>query len=333
MKKVLVTGAAGYIGSHTVVNLLKDGYVVIGLDNFYNSSKETIGNIEKIAGREFSFYETDILDYDSLKGIFRQNEIDAVIHFAARKSVPESVSQPLTYYENNVIGTMNLLKCMKEHQVCKLIYSSSATVYGYSSAVPYTEDTSLSATNPYGRTKLICEQILNDFAHANPDMKVIILRYFNPIGADSSGLLLDSPLGTPSNIMPILCNVALGKQAVFEICGDDYDTPDGSCVRDYVHVSDIADGHIKAMEYIDNIHGTRVYNLGNGKPVSVFELVKTFERVNHLQLPSRVTVRRPGDAPISYAFVKRAERELGWTAKKTLEEMCIDSLNAARKHI
>lgn len=330
MKKVLVTGATGYIGSHTVTNLLKEGYEVLGLDNYCNSQRETVESIKQITGKEFTCLEVDITDYSKLNEVFRENEISSIIHFAALKSVPESVSSPLEYYDNNVVGTLNLLKCMNEHKVSNLIYSSSATVYGNSRAVPYSEDAKLSATNPYGRTKLICEEILKDFSLAYPHLKFIILRYFNPIGADSSGLLADRPIGPPSNIMPNLCNVAIGKQEIFEICGDDYDTPDGSGMRDYVHVSDIADGHIKAMEFIDKINGTRVYNLGSGKPISVIELVNTFETVNNIKIPTRITKRRDGDVAISYADISLATKELGWTAKKSIQDMCAHSYKAAK---
>lgn len=331
MSKILVTGAAGYIGSHTVTNLLRAGYEVIGLDNYCNSNKDTVQRIISITGKEFKCYDVDITDYCKLDEIFQDNEIGSIIHFAALKSVPVSVTSPLEYYDTNVVGTLNLLKCMREHKVNNIIYSSSATVYGYSRAVPYSEDAELSATNPYGRTKLICEQILKDFSHAYTNNKIIILRYFNPIGADSSGLLADSPIGTPLNIMPNICNVAIRKQKVLDVCGDDYDTPDGSCVRDYVHVSDIADGHIKAMEFIDRIDGAKIYNLGSGKPISVFELIKTFENVNKVTIQTEITPRRDGDVAISYADVSHTAKEIGWTAKRSIADMCSDSYKAALK--
>ncbi|HBL84295.1 MAG: UDP-glucose 4-epimerase GalE [Clostridiales bacterium GWF2_38_85] len=322
---ILVTGATGYIGSHVVISLLRSGNNVIGLDNLCNSNIDVVSKIKQITKLDFNFYNIDITDITKLKAIFENSKIDIVMHFAALKSVPESVEEPLSYYKNNIIGIINLLECMKDYNIKKIIFSSSATVYDENSSIPYSEENPLNAINPYGRTKLISEQIITDYSRANKDMKAIIFRYFNPIGADSSGLLADSPKGQIHNIMINICSTALKRLPSLDIYGDDYDTPDGSCVRDYVHISDIADGHIQAMELIDNINETKIYNLGSGKPISVFELLKEFEKATSIPIPYVIKPRRPGDVAISYADIHRAKRELKWKPRKTINDMCLDS--------
>lgn len=322
---VLVTGATGYIGSHVVVSLLRSGYNVIGVDNLCNSSIDVVDKIKQITNSDFTFYNVDTTDIKELKAIFENNNIDIVMHFAALKSVSESVEEPLSYYRNNIVGIINLLECMKACEVKKIIFSSSATVYDENSSIPYSEENPLNAINPYGRTKLFSEQIITDYSKANKGTKAIILRYFNPIGADSSGLLTDSPKGQMYNIMFNICNTALKLLPSLEIYGDDYNTPDGSCVRDYVHVLDIADGYIQAMKAIDNIDETKIYNLGSGKPISVFELLKEFEKATSIYIPYIMKPRRPGDVAISYADIHQAKNELGWIPRKTIHEMCFDS--------
>ncbi len=325
--KILVTGATGYIGSHTCVGLLKNGYEVIGIDNFSNSEPSIINKIKRITGKEFLFYECDLRIKEQVNYIFEENKIDAVIHFAASKSVPESVEKPLLYYHNNILSTMNLLEVMKQHNVKKLVFSSSATVYGINNAAPLTEDMPLSATNPYGWTKVMIEQMLSDYAISDQEVKVAILRYFNPIGADSSGFIGDKPKGIPSNLMPYLCLAAVGKLPSVKICGTDYPTKDGTGVRDYIHITDLAEGHRKALERLEYMSGAEAYNLGTGIGYSVLELIDTFEKVSGLQLKQELQDRRPGDVSEVFADVRKAEKKLGWKAKLTLKDMCRDSYN------
>lgn len=330
--KILVTGGAGYIGSHTCVALLKNGYDITILDNFCNSDPKVIDIIKHITGKEFSCYACDLLDYNEVDRVFQENEFYAVIHFAGLKSVPESVEKPVQYYENNITGTLNLLKAMNHYRVKKMVFSSSATVYGINNQVPYKEDMPLSATNPYGWTKVMIEQILGDTARAEEEMSIIQLRYFNPIGADSSGLIGEKPEGIPNNLMPYICQTAIGKLPYLKVCGTDFPTTDGTGVRDYIHVCDLASGHLRALEKLEKIKGAKAYNLGTGKGTSVLELVEAFEKVSGIKIKKVISERRPGDIAESYADVSKAEMELGWRAKYTIDEMCHDSWNYIRKN-
>ncbi len=322
---ILITGGTGYIGSHTCIELLDNGYEVVIADNFCNSKPAVIDSIKKITGKTMKSYECDIRQIEQLEKIFQENKIDGVIHFAALKCVPESIENPLEYYENNVSGTLNLLKSMKKYKIPYLVFSSSATVYGTKNAPPYKEDMPLMATNPYGYTKIMVEQMIKDFTNTNKTYKAAILRYFNPIGAHKSGLIGENPEGIPNNLMPYICQTAALKRPFVKICGVDYATKDGTGIRDYIHVCDLANGHVKALEKLQEITGTEIYNLGSGQGTSVFELIHTFERVNNLKLEQRIEGRRPGDTALSYADVGKAERELHWIPKLGVEEMCLDS--------
>ena len=326
--KVLVTGGAGYIGSHTCVELLNIGKEIVIVDNLSNSKIESIDKIKKITGKDFEFYQTDILDEEGLDKIFTENEIDSVIHFAGLKAVGESVAKPIEYYTNNVAGTLTLLKVMKKHNVNKMVFSSSATVYGDPARVPITEDMPLSTTNPYGATKLMIEDILRDVCKADKEFKVIILRYFNPIGAHESGLIGEDPNGIPNNLMPYISKVAAGKLQELSIFGNDYETVDGTGVRDYIHVVDLAKGHLKALEKLDkDARGALVYNLGTGNGVSVLQMVTTFMNINGVEVKYKFVDRRPGDIAMCYADATKALNELNWKAEKTLEDMLKDSWN------
>ena len=325
--RILVTGAAGYIGSHTCVGLLKSGYDVVAIDNFSNSDSSVISKMKQITGKEICFYECDLRRKEEVNDIFEENRIDAVIHFAASKSVPESVGEPLLYYHNNLLSTINLLELIKQHRVKRLVFSSSATVYGIKNTVPLTEEMPLSATNPYGWTKVMNEQIIKDYTLTDKDMRVAILRYFNPIGADPSGLIGDKPKGIPSNLMPYLCMASVGKLPSVKIYGTDYPTKDGTGVRDYIHIVDVVEGHLKALEKLDRINGAQPFNLGTGKGITVLELLDTFEKVTGLQVKREFKNRRPGDISEIYADVSKAESELEWKAKHSLEDMCRDSYN------
>lgn len=329
--KILITGGAGYIGSHTCVHFLKNGYDIVVLDNFCNSDRKVIDLIKKITNKEFKCYECDLRNKEQIRTIFEENDIDAVIHFAALKSVPESVENPLKYYENNISGTLNLLDSIKKSKVKRIVFSSSATVYGMNNIVPYNEEMPLSATNPYGWTKVMMEQILRDFAAANEEMKVAILRYFNPIGGEPSGLIGERPEGIPSNLMPYICQTAIGKLPFLKVCGTDFETKDGTGVRDYIHVCDIANGHLKALEKLNVLNGVEVYNLGTGKGTSVLELITTFEKVTGIHMKRVDWERRPGDISESYADVNKAKNELGWEPMFTLDDMCVDSWNYIRR--
>lgn len=322
---ILVTGGAGYIGSHTTVELLATGHEVIILDDFSNSSPKVLDRLKTITGKNIAFYEGSILDKPFLNKIFKENNIEAVIHFAAFKAVGESVKEPLKYYHNNIAGTISLLEVMAENKVKNIVFSSSATVYGMNNISPLTEDMPTSATNPYGYTKVMMEQILNDVAFANKEWSVTNLRYFNPIGAHESGLIGEAPNGVPNNIMPYITQVAVGKLQEFSIFGDNYDTPDGTGVRDYVHVIDLAKGHVLALK--DNLAttGSHVYNLGAGQGYSVLDLVKTFEKENNVTIPYTIKPRRAGDIATCYANSNKAKEVLGWTAQKTLADMVRDS--------
>ena len=322
---ILVTGGAGYIGSHTTVELLTAGYEVIILDDFSNSSPKVLDRLKTITGKNIAFYEGSILNKPFLNKIFKENNIEAVIHFAAFKAVGESVKEPLKYYHNNITGTISLLEVMAENKVKNIVFSSSATVYGMNNISPLTEDMLTSATNPYGYTKVMMEQILNDVAFADKEWSVTNLCYFNPIGAHESGLIGEAPNGVPNNIMPYITQVAVGKLQELSIFGDDYDTPDGTGVRDYIHVIDLAKGHVLALK--DNLAttGSHVYNLGAGKGYSVLDLVKTFEKENGVTIPYTIKPRRAGDIATCYANSNKAKEVLGWTVQKTLADMVRDS--------
>lgn len=322
---ILVTGGAGYIGSHTTVELLAAGHEVIILDDFSNSSPKVLDRLKTITGKNIAFYEGSILNKPFLNKIFKENDIEAIIHFAAFKAVGESVKEPLKYYHNNIAGTISLLEVMTENKVKNIVFSSSATVYGMNNISPLTEDMLTSATNPYGYTKVMMEQILNDVAFADKEWSVTNLRYFNPIGAHESGLIGEAPNGVPNNIMPYITQVAVGKLQELSIFGDDYDTSDGTGVRDYIHVIDLAKGHVLALK--DNLAttGSHVYNLGAGKGYSVLDLVKTFEKENDVTIPYTIKPRRAGDIATCYANSNKAKEVLGWTAQKTLADMVRDS--------
>lgn len=322
---VLVTGGAGYIGSHTVLELLNENHNVIVVDNLSNSSEEALRRVEKITGKPPVFYEEDLLNKQAIDQIFEAHKIDSVIHFAGYKAVGESVEQPLKYYENNITSTLILCEMMKKHGVKDIVFSSSATVYGDPHEVPITEDFPLSATNPYGRTKLFIEYILKDLHVADNSWNIALLRYFNPVGAHKSGLIGEDPNDIPNNLMPYISQVAVGKLKQLSVFGDDYPTPDGTGVRDYIHVVDLAIGHLKALEKLASNPGLVVYNLGTGKGSSVLDMVKAFEKASGKEVPYKIAPRRPGDIAACYADPSKAENELGWTAKRGIEEMCEDT--------
>lgn len=325
---ILVTGGSGYIGSHTVVELLNADYEVVVIDNLSNSSRKSLERVKEITGKEVKFYQTDIRDEEGLKKVFENEKIDSCIHFAGLKAVGESVSKPWKYYDNNITGTLTLLKVMNEYNVKKIVFSSSATVYGKPAFVPITEDCPMGEiTNPYGQTKRMLEIILSDMAKADPEWTVILLRYFNPIGAHESGKIGESPNGIPNNLMPYITQVAVGKREELGVFGNDYDTPDGTCIRDYIHVVDLAIGHVKAIKKIDSISGVEIYNLGTGNGYSVLDMVKNFEKANNVKIPYSIKARRPGDIDENYASSRKAFEELGWKAERGIEEMCRDSWN------
>lgn len=323
--KILVTGGAGYIGSHTCVELLKEGCEVVIVDNLANSSHKAVDIVQDITGKELTFYQTDILNKEELETIFEKEQVDAVIHFAGYKAVGESVAKPLEYYRNNVIGTIVLCETMKKFNVKNLVFSSSATVYGAPKTVPIREDFPLSTTNPYGTSKLMIERILEDLQVAEPEWNIILLRYFNPVGAHESGRIGEDPKGIPNNLVPYITQVAVGKRDLLSVYGDDYDTPDGTGVRDYLHVVDLATGHVRAIEKLKDKKGLSIYNLGTGIGYSVLEMVETFRKVTGKEIPYQIVSRRPGDIATCYADVSKAKEELHWEAKKTLKEMCEDS--------
>lgn len=322
---VLVTGGAGYIGSHTCVQLIKAGFGVVVADNLSNSKEEAIKRIEKITGQRLSFYNADMCDRSAVQNIFEKEKIDAVIHFAGYKAVGESVSIPLSYYDNNIQSAIVVLETMQKYGVKNFVFSSSATVYGLPKSVPIREDFPLSATNPYGQTKLMIEQILKDLHKADPSMNIAILRYFNPVGAHESGLMGEDPNGIPNNLVPYITQVAVGKLKCLRVFGNDYDTKDGTGVRDYIHVVDLADGHIAALRKLEENCGLVIYNLGTGTGYSVLEMVHTFEKVSGRKIPYEIAPRRPGDIAQCYADPAKAKKELGWEAKLSLEKMCEDS--------
>ena len=332
--KVLVTGGCGYIGSHTCVELINNGYEVIVVDNLANSKRDVIDKIKSITGKDVLFYEYDLCNKDNVRKIFKENpDIEAVLHFAGLKAVGESVSLPIKYYENNLISTLSLVDVMQEYNCNKLVFSSSATVYGDPVKLPITEEQLVGGTtNPYGTTKYFIERILKDVCIANPNFKVALLRYFNPIGAHSSGLIGENPNGIPNNLMPYIIKVATKELPILNVFGDDYETKDGTGVRDYIHVVDLAKGHIKALEHLDAINSVCIYNLGTGNGFSVLELINTFERVNNIKVNYHIVDRRPGDIAECYADPTKAKEELGWVAEKTIEDMCKDAYNFVIKN-
>ena len=333
-KKILLLGGAGYIGSHTAVELLNAGYEVVVVDNYSNSCEESLHRVEKITGKKLAgIYEANVCDKEALEKVFSEHKIDACIQFAGLKAVGESVQKPIEYYRNNIDSTLTLIETMKKFNVNNIIFSSSATVYGEENKVPYTEEMYRGrCTNPYGWTKFMLEQILQDAAFANKDLSVILLRYFNPIGAHESGLIGEDPQGIPNNLMPYISQVAVGKREKLTIFGNDYPTPDGTCRRDYIHVVDLAKGHVKACDYIFGMKGVEIFNLGTGTPYSVTEIVTTFEKVNNLKLNYVYGPRRAGDLAESYANSDKALKVLGWKTEKTLEDMCRDSWNWQKKN-
>jgi len=323
---ILVTGGAGYIGSHTVIELQNAGMEVVVLDNLCNSSRESLKRVEKITGKPVKFYEVDIKDAAGLNKVFENEDIDSCIHFAGLKAVGESVEKPLEYYTNNISGSLVLFDVMRKHNVKNIVFSSSATVYGTPKFVPITEDCPKGEiTNPYGQTKGMLEQILTDMQKADPEWNVIILRYFNPIGAHKSGTIGENPNGIPNNLMPYITQVAVGKLKSLGIFGNDYDTPDGTGVRDYIHVVDLAIGHVNAINKLNEKPGLKIYNLGTGKGYSVLDIVKNFEEASGVKIPYVIKARRAGDIATCYSDATKAKEELGWTAKRDLHEMCEDS--------
>ena len=329
--KILVTGGCGFIGSHTVVELLNRDYEVVIVDNLYNSQIDVLDKIKTITNKEVVFYEDDCCDREAIRKIFSEHKIDAVIHFAGYKAVGESVAKPLMYYRNNIDSTLVLLETMKEYGCHKIVFSSSATVYGDPASLPIKEDFPLSTTNPYGTTKLYIEGILRDVAFADKEVGVVLLRYFNPIGAHESGLLGENPNDIPNNLMPYVMKVASGDLPRVNVFGNDYDTVDGTGVRDYIHVVDLAIGHIKAIEKIKDETGVLTYNLGTGKGTSVLQLIETTARVNNIEIPYVIAPRRPGDIATNYADPAKAKEELGWEATKSVEDMCRDAYNFVKK--
>jgi len=322
---ILVTGGAGYIGSHTLVQLIEHSFSPVIFDNFSNSSPESIRRVEQITGQTIPVVEGDIRSQNDLRRVFEAYEIESVIHFAGLKAVGESVAQPLRYYDNNVYGTLQLLEVMREYDCKQIVFSSSATVYGDPATVPITEDFPLSATNPYGRSKLMIEEILRDLYISDTTWKIILLRYFNPVGAHPSGLIGEDPDGIPNNLMPYITQTAVGQLACLSVFGNDYDTPDGTGVRDYIHVVDLAEGHIKALEKIDQIDEVLAVNLGTGQGYSVLEMVKAFEKASGKEVPYCIAPRRPGDIASCYADPTRAREVLGWEAQYGIEKMCEDA--------
>ncbi|MFJ7747164.1 UDP-glucose 4-epimerase GalE [Peribacillus sp. NPDC097295] len=323
--EILITGGAGFIGSHTCVELLNEGYEIIVVDNFSNSKPESLKRVSKLTGKLIKFYQIDLLKQDLLEKVFQDNQIEAVIHFAGLKAVGESVNFPLKYYENNITSTIILCELMQKYKVKKLVFSSSATVYGMPEKVPISEGSPLKALNPYGRTKLMIEEILQDLYFSDTEWRISILRYFNPIGAHESGEIGEDPNGIPNNLMPYITKVAVGQLEELQIYGKDYSTIDGTGVRDYIHVVDLAQGHVLALDKIKKSTGIHIFNLGTGKGYSVLEVVSAFETATGVKIPFKITQPRSGDAAICYANPLKAEKELNWIAKKTIHDMCEDS--------
>lgn len=332
MKNILVTGGTGFIGSHTTLELLQNGYNVVVIDNLSNSKIDSIKRVEKITGKTIDFYQVDLLDKQALEEIFNAYSFSAVIHFAALKAVGESVEKPLLYYKNNITATINLCETMQKADVKNIVFSSSATVYGDATQSPLSEDSSLGAVNPYGQTKLTVEYLLKDLHTSDTAWNVALLRYFNPVGAHESGMIGEDPGGEPNNLMPYITQVAVGKLDKLRVFGNDYPTRDGTGERDYIHVVDLAIGHLKALEKLSENPGLVVYNLGTGSGSTVLELVQTFEEVNGVPIPYEIAPRRDGDAATCYADPSKAEKELDWKAKRGLKEMCRDSWNWQKKN-
>lgn len=333
--RILLAGGAGYIGAHTALALTKAGHEVLVVDNYINSSEEPIRRVSELVGKQIPCYELDVRNEKDLVTLIKQESVEGIIHFAGLKAVGESVQKPLEYYRNNLDTTLSIIEAMKEANITKLIFSSSATVYGEGNLPPYTEDMKRGGcSNPYGWTKYMIEQILIDVSKAIDNLSVILLRYFNPIGAHESGRIGEDPTGVPTNLMPYITQVAVGKLKKLTIFGDDYETPDGTCLRDYIHVMDLAEGHVKAIEYLANhkINGTEIFNLGTGIPYSVKEIVETFEDTTNTHINHVFGQRRPGDLPVAYACADKARSVLGWTAKRNLRTMCRDSWNWQEKN-
>ena len=329
---ILITGGAGYIGSHTCVEMLAAGYDIVVVDNYCNSKPESLARVRRLSGRDFPVYECDIRDKKNLDKVFKENKIEAVIHFAALKAVGESSQKPVEYYDNNISGTISLVEVMRENGCKKFVFSSSATVYGDKNPVPFVETMPTGkATNPYGTTKIMMETVLTDVAAADSEWHVVLLRYFNPVGAHPSGLIGESPK-QPNNLMPYIAQVAVGKRPYLSVFGDDYETPDGTGVRDYIHVVDLAKGHVRAVDYVLSHNGVEIFNLGTGNGTSVLELVSEFEKVNGVKVPCKIGPRRPGDVPFSYANADKAERILGWKAQYNVADMCRDAWNWQSKN-
>ncbi len=324
---ILITGGAGYIGSHTMVELLNAGRELVVVDNFLNSKPEALERVKKITGKDFKFYEVDLLDYEALDKVFYENEIDSCIHFAGLKAVGESCSKPLWYYHNNITGTLNLCDIMQNHGAKRIVFSSSATVYGKPASVPITEDFPLSTTNPYGETKLMIERILSDLYAADNEWSISILRYFNPIGAHKSGLIGEDPQGIPNNLLPFITQVASGKRECLSVFGNDYNTPDGTGVRDYIHVVDLAKAHLKAIERAETVTGVEHFNVGTGVGYSVLEIIKAYEKATGIAINYKIVDRRLGDIDECYANPTKAYEVLGWRAENNIEDMCRDSYN------
>jgi UDP-glucose 4-epimerase len=322
---ILVTGGAGYIGSHTCVELLEKGYDIIVVDNFSNSKPESLKRVAELTGRDFKTFTADLLDRESLDNIFAENKIEAVIHLAGLKAVGESMMFPLSYYQHNIMGTINLCEVMKKYKVKKIVFSSSATVYGFMEQVPISEEAKLGAVNPYGRTKQMIEEILGDLFRSDETWSIALLRYFNPIGAHESGRIGEDPNGIPNNLLPYISQVAVGKMESLNVYGNDYETVDGTGVRDYIHVVDLAVGHIKALEKVQSTSGINAYNLGTGRGYSVLEIVKAFEKASSQSIPYTIEARRPGDIGTCYANPTKAKEQLGFEAKRDIEDMCGDA--------
>lgn len=329
--RILVTGGMGYIGSHTVVELLNNGDEVIIIDNLVNSSEKVLENIRQITKKDAKFYNFDLRNKSLLQAVFAENQIDAVIHFAGFKAVGESVIEPIKYYDNNIMSTLVLCEVMSEYNVKKMVFSSSATVYGSPKSLPIKEDFELSTTNPYGSSKLMIENILTDLQKSDDEWAIVLLRYFNPVGAHASGLIGEDPKGIPNNLMPYIAKVAIGELECLNIFGDDYDTHDGTGVRDYIHVVDLALGHLKALDKIKNDSGLFIYNLGTGQGYSVLDMVKSFECVNNVKVQYKIAPRRPGDVASCYADPSKAKKELNWVAKRGIDEICKDAWNFIEK--
>ncbi len=323
--KILVTGGAGYIGSHTCVELLENDIDVVVIDNLSNSSEESLKRVQEITGKSLKFYQVDLLDKAAVTSVFKDHKFDAIIHFAGLKAVGESVTIPLKYYHNNITGTLNLCDVMSEFDICTIIFSSSATVYGEPATVPITEEFPTSAFNPYGRTKLFIEEILKDLYVSDNRWNVVLLRYFNPVGAHESGRIGEDPKGLPNNLMPFVSQVAVGKLKQLSIFGNDYPTPDGTGIRDYIHVVDLAKGHVNALRHLIDKKGVHIYNLGAGRGYSVMEMIAAFEKASGRKINYRVTHRRPGDIAICFADSSKALNDLGWKTERGINEMCVDA--------